>query len=145
MKKQKKSTIAVTAQRKAQVRKATAVTQKAKPVAAKRVSGTSVSRATPVSRAKPASKPASPGKAEPKIASANAAVAPDLYSSIHALLHTMRVIEQHEEPLCSMQDELKRTGKLSAPHRRKLRQLVDELPADVYRHDLETLRQAVLA
>lgn len=73
------------------------------------------------------------------------AVAPDLYSSLHALLHTMRVIEQHEEPLCSMQDELRRTGNLSAAHRRRLQKLVDELPAADYQADLETLRQAVSA
>ena len=92
-----------------------------------------------------------PAKTTPKKKSATRKVPapppppPDLYSSIHALLHTMRVIEQHEEPLCSMQDELKRTGKLSAAHRRKLQQLVEELPADTYQHDLQTLREAVAA
>lgn len=84
--------------------------------------------------AKAASRPAV--KAQP---------APDLYSSIHALLHTMRLIEQHEEPLCSMHDELKRTGKLSATHRRKLQQLVTELPAHVYQADLEAVQQALSA
>ncbi len=68
---------------------------------------------------------------------------PDLYSSLHALLHTMRLIEQHDEPLCSMHDELKRTGRLSAAQRRRLQQLVLELPAEDYQADLDTLRQAV--
>ncbi len=95
--------------------------------------------------------PATARKAAPRKAPAKTvrtpspAPAPDLYGSIHALLHTMRIIEQHEEPLCSMQDELKRTGKLSAPHRRKLQQLVNELPADIYQHDLQTLRDAIAA
>ena len=70
---------------------------------------------------------------------------PDLYSSLHALLHTMRLIEQHDEPLCSMHDELKRTGRLSAAQRRRLQQLVNELPAQDYQADLDTLREAVAA
>ncbi len=55
----------------------------------------------------------------------------------------MRLIEQHDEPLCSMHDELKRTGRLSAAQRRRLQRLVDELPAEDYQADLETLRHAV--
>ena len=55
----------------------------------------------------------------------------------------MRLIEQHDEPLCSMHDELKRTGRLSAAQRRRLQQLVLELPAEDYQADLDTLRQAV--
>lgn len=95
--------------------------------------------ATPVKPAtKPPVKPAIRGNAKPQ-------PAPDLYSSIHALLHTMRLIEQHEEPLCSMHDELKRTGKLSATHRRKLQQLVTELPAHVYQADLDAVQQALSA
>ncbi len=57
----------------------------------------------------------------------------------------MRLIERHDEPLCSMHDELKRTGRLSPAQRRRLQQLVNELPAEDYQADLETLRQAAAA
>ncbi len=107
------------------------------------------------SKAKPATaaaKPAATTRAtKPAVKSAASSsgmkqhTTPDLYSSIHALLHTMRLIEQHEESLCSMHDELKRTGKLSAAHHRKLHQLVHELPTDDYQADLETLRYALAA
>ena len=95
------------------------------------------------SAAKPAAAKAKPP--QPKATPLKAAPAPDLYSTIHALLHTMRLIEQHEEPLCSMHDELKRTGKLSAPHRRKLEKLLQELPAHDYQAGLEAVHQALNA
>jgi hypothetical protein len=86
------------------------------------------------------------GRPKPQVPPAPAATPrPDLYSSLHALLHTMRLIERHDEPLCSMHDELKRTGKLSAAQRRRLQHLVDELPAQDYQNDLDTLKQAVRA
>lgn len=125
-------------------------------VAGGRTSGSSASAAKPHARATRASSSAGSAAAASKKKQAVKSVAasrlsspksvaatPDLYSSIHALLHTMRVIERHEEPLCSMQDELKRTGKLSAPYHRRLRLLVEELPAEIYQQDLEVLRRAI--
>ncbi len=95
---------------------------------------------------KPASvKAARPRRTTPAATPTQPTGTPDLYGSIHALLHTMRLIERHEEPLCSMHDELKRTGKLSAPQRRKLQQLIHDLPAHDYQADLEALRRAVSA
>ena len=109
----------------------------AKPAAGKRGS------AAKAPTAKAASAPAAARRKHIPAAPAAAAAPPDLYSSLHALLHTMRLIEQHDEPLCSMHDELKRTGRLSAAQRRRLQRLVDELPAEDYQADLETLRHAV--
>ncbi len=112
--------------------------------------------AAPASKPKAKPKPKAKSKPTPKPTSKPASSTtaraqpvplpvPDLYSSIHALLHTMRLIEQHEEALCSMHDEMKRTGKLSAPHRRKLHLLVHDLPADDYQADLQALRYALAA
>ena len=108
-----------------------------------------MAKAVPAKKSTP-TKPASAKVAKPlkttrAAAPMQPASAPDLYGSIHALLHTMRLIERHEESLCSMHDELKRTGKLSASQRRKLQQLVYDLPAHDYQADLETLRQALSA
>lgn len=111
---------------------------KAKPATSKAKTAAPAAKASVTRRSKPATRPATPPPTTKHLI-------PDLYSSIHALLHTMRLIEQHEEPLCSMHDELRRTGKLSAAHHRKLQQLVHELPAHDYQADLETLRYALAA
>lgn len=128
--------------------------------AAKKAAKSSVTKAAKAAKTVPAAKPAAGKGARPKPAklparqaaksgkrtpAAPVAPPPDLYSSLHALLHTMRLIERHDEPLCSMHDELKRTGRLSAVQHRRLRLLVDELPAEEYQADLDTLRRAVAA
>ena len=64
---------------------------------------------------------------------------------LHALLHTIHQIERYEERLCSMQDAIKRSGKLSAPLLRDLHALLEEIPSGEYQHDLDAVRDAVLA
>ena len=64
---------------------------------------------------------------------------------IESLLHTMRVIEHHEEQLCVLMTEIKNTGELSETLREELHGLLEELPADAYRLDLEAVSTALLA
>ncbi len=131
-----------------QQKSATPAVRKAAPATPKSPASSAMETTTKAKAT--AAKSSAPRKTKPAIKSAASPSptkhpVPDLYSSIHALLHTMRLIERHEEPLCSMHDELKRTGKLSAAHHRKLQQLVHELPAHDYQADLETLRYALAA
>lgn len=64
---------------------------------------------------------------------------------IESLLHTMRAIEHHEEQLCVLMTEIKNTGELSEALREELHGLLEELPADAYRLDLEAVSTALLA
>ena len=64
---------------------------------------------------------------------------------IESLLHTMRVIEQHEEQLCVLMTEIKNTGEVSGATRKELHGLLEELPADAYRLDMEAVSMALLA
>ena len=63
---------------------------------------------------------------------------------IESLLHTMRVIERHEEQLCVLMTEIKNTGEVSDAVREELHGLLEELPADAYRLDLEAVSTALL-
>ena len=63
---------------------------------------------------------------------------------IESLLHTMRVIERHEEQLCGLMTEIKNTGEVSDAIREELHGLLEELPADAYRLDLEAVNTALL-
>ncbi len=64
---------------------------------------------------------------------------------IHALLHTMHQIERYEERLCSMQDAIKRSGKVSAALLRDLQSVLEEIPSEDYLHDLEAVRDLIAA
>ena len=64
---------------------------------------------------------------------------------IESLLHTMRVIERHEEQLCVLMTEIKNTGEVSGAIRKELHDLLEELPADAYRLDMEAVSMALLA
>ena len=118
-------------------RKVTSAQKLARDTAGKAKTTTSKAKST-TSKAKTTT-----GKAKSNARPVPMGSAPDLYGSLHALLHTMRLIEQHEESLCSMHDELKRTGRLSAARRRELQGLAADLPAADYQADLHALRQAL--
>ena len=64
---------------------------------------------------------------------------------IESLLHTMRVIERHEEQLCVLMTEIRNTGEVSGAVRKELHGLLEELPADAYRLDMEAVSMALLA
>lgn len=64
---------------------------------------------------------------------------------IESLLHTMRLIERHEEQLCVLMTEIRNTGEMSGAIRKELHDLLEELPADAYRLDMEAVSMALLA
>ena len=64
---------------------------------------------------------------------------------IEVLLRTMRAIERHEEQLCQVMTEIRNTGEVSGATRKELRGLLEELPADAYKTDLDAVSAALLA
>ena len=68
-----------------------------------------------------------------------------LVSSLNALLHTMRCIEQHEPQLCTLMHEVRSAGTLSPDVQEELRILLDEMPHGEYTHDLNSVIEAANA
>jgi hypothetical protein len=71
-----------------------------------------------------------------------AAAVPQL-SVVHrldALLQTMRCIAQHEDALCELSHETRRTGSLSAETSDELRRILERLPAEDYVIDVDAVR-----
>ena len=64
---------------------------------------------------------------------------------IEVLLHTMRVIERHEEQLCVVMTEIRNEGAVSAATRKELKALLEELPSDAYQTDLDAVGAALAA
>lgn len=56
------------------------------------------------------------------------------------LLHTMRCITQHEDELCTLLHDARRNRKVSAPLLRELQAVLDQLPAEEYTDDLQSIR-----
>ena len=59
---------------------------------------------------------------------------------LHALLHTMRVIQQHEDQFCTLMHAIQTAGKLTAADRRELHKLLDQMPGESLVHDLDAVR-----
>lgn len=68
---------------------------------------------------------------------------PETALRIHALLHTMRVIQQHEDRFCTIMHAIQRSGKVSAADRRELNALLDRMPGDSFQHDLAALKDSL--
>ena len=68
-----------------------------------------------------------------------------LVSSLNALLHTMRCIEQHESQLCTLMHEIRSAGTLSTDVQEELRTLLDQIPHREYTDDLDSVIDAVNA
>ena len=58
---------------------------------------------------------------------------------LDALLHTMRCIAQHEDELCTLLHDARRTGKLSKPLLRELQAVLQDLPGEEYSDDLQAV------
>lgn len=69
----------------------------------------------------------------------------DLPHRLDTLLHTMRCIAQHEDELCTLLHDARRTGRLNAALLRELRSVLEELPAGEYLDDLHAVQQAIQA
>ncbi|HVG27534.1 MAG TPA: hypothetical protein VM865_08015 [Acidobacteriaceae bacterium] len=54
---------------------------------------------------------------------------PPAYYHLHALLHTLRTLQCHEDELCTLLADVQRTGKVSARTRREILELLHGLPS----------------
>jgi hypothetical protein len=68
---------------------------------------------------------------------------PQVFYRINSLLHTLRSIAQREDQLCILMHHLRTSGKLNATLSAELHEILDEIPAEEYMHDLECLREAL--
>ncbi len=53
---------------------------------------------------------------------------PPAYHHLYALLHTLRALSSQQDGICTLLAEIQRTGKVSAPVRRELAELLHTLP-----------------
>ena len=74
-----------------------------------------------------------------KPARAAARKAEPLTHRLDALLHTMRTIAQHEDELCSLLHDARRTGRVNTALLRDLRAVLAALPAEEYTDDLHAV------
>ena len=66
---------------------------------------------------------------------------PPTYRHLYTLLHTLRALSSQQDHICTLLAEIQRSGKLSAPVRRELTELLHNLPTV----SLESEVQAVFA
>ena len=85
---------------------------------------------------KKAAKQASRKAEPPRVA---AQKAEPLTHRLDALLHTMRCIAQHEDQLCTLLHDARKTGRVTAALRRDLGAILAELPAEEYTEDLHAV------
>ena len=68
---------------------------------------------------------------------------PQVFYRINSLLYTLRAIAQREDQLCMLMHHLRTSGKLNAALSAELHEILDEIPAEEYMHDLHCLREAL--
>ncbi|MGI4758863.1 MAG: hypothetical protein ACRYGF_18690 [Janthinobacterium lividum] len=73
------------------------------------------------------------------------AMVTSLTHGLESLLHTMRSIAQHEDELCTLLHDARRTGKISAPLLRELKVVLDALPAEEYTSELQAIKEVTEA
>ena len=66
-----------------------------------------------------------------------------LYYRLHGLVHTVRRIGSFEDQLCALLNETKQPGPLSTPAVEELQELLGEIPAWEYQHELQEVRSAL--
>ena len=67
-----------------------------------------------------------------------------LAKRLEALLHSMRCIAQHEDELCTLLHDARRTGRVGVALLRELQTVLDALPAEEYTDDLYQVRSIAL-
>ena len=67
-----------------------------------------------------------------------------LAHGLGGLLHTMQTVQHFEETLCSLMHALRR-GRATSALLRELRDVLEQLPARDYVHEVDALRDAVAA
>lgn len=70
---------------------------------------------------------------------------PEVFYRINSLLYTLRAIAQREDQLCILMHHLRTSGKLNAGLAAELHEILDEIPAGDYLHELDALRQSLEA
>lgn len=78
-----------------------------------------------------------------KIEKAAAERQPPVFYRINSLLRVMRVIEQHEEQLCTLMHDIKSSGAVSVGVAAELRTILEEMPSSEYREDLQAVKEAL--
>lgn len=68
---------------------------------------------------------------------------PEVFYRINSLLYTLRAIAQREDQLCMLMHHLRTSGKLNATLAAELHEILEEIPAQEYLHDLHALRSAL--
>ncbi len=66
-----------------------------------------------------------------------------VYYRINSLLYTLRSIAQREDQLCMLMHHLRTSGKLTGSLTTELHEILDEIPAQDYLHDLDALRASL--
>ena len=82
-------------------------------------------------------------KSDPKRAGVVPVQPAQVYTRINSLLYTLRTIAQREDQLCMLMHHLRTAGKLTASLSTELHEILDEIPATEYLHDLEALRASL--
>ena len=70
---------------------------------------------------------------------------PPVYNHLHAVLHTLRALECHQDHICTLLAEIQRTGKASAALRRELTELLHNLPSASLDSELRAVWSALEA
>lgn len=68
-----------------------------------------------------------------------------VFTRINSLLLTLRTMAQREDQLCILMHHLRTNGKLSPSLATELHEILAEIPAEEYMHDLHALREALQA
>lgn len=68
---------------------------------------------------------------------------PPVYYQLHSLLHTLHSFAEHEEEICSLLSEIKRSGKVGARVRKELSAALDALPVHALQTDFDASWQAL--
>src|SRR5436305_3765487 len=68
---------------------------------------------------------------------------PEVFYRINTLLYTLRAIAQREDQLCMLMHHLRTSGRLSAGLAAELHEILEEIPAEEYLHDLHALQASL--
>ena len=82
-------------------------------------------------------------KAAAKKAGLVVAGPPQVFYRINSLLYTLRTIAQREDQLCMLMHHVRTSGRLTSALSAELQEILEDIPAAEYMHDLEALRASL--
>ncbi len=68
---------------------------------------------------------------------------PKAFYRVHALLHTMRLIQEHEDQLCTLMTEIRNAGEVSPELQTELHALLEEIPAADLQSNVDAVRETL--